>query len=499
MSNTEKMSRRDFLKLSGLVIASPQLGKVEKILDYKNLEVNNRLFVAKTIVSKQAAIQAKEFFGEKPYRFGKTDCANYAGQIVSYYGILTERNIISTNSYKPDIRKPLPNATTVKQAAWFKAIDRSLGGGFVTETETANLENDDFWLDVNPGALVYLKTKGEGHHGYNQYSHVGAFLGFDENRKPTFGEYAFGMKKGPEIKRSLRQFLGMYCGEVPEGIDATIIDIFKLAPEIWKQKYGVVRPNSEDLIKAGYEGFLTVNINNGLTSYWETGINKTPIRRGFSNGARQLFSVIGRNLIPRSELTKKYDDFVLKASKYERYSHLRLTSYDGINAVMRGVPVSVPRYCLTPPLVFGLSYFRRVSNFGQLGGVTDIAIMHALWKNEYGKIEEIEENSNYTIHATPQDTDSEQDLLLRDIFLDKANKEGEPLSPGEVHLTSGCVNFTPSSFEVIKETIGENDKKTVVIFSYPQFPQDVQLRNEGFLYKNDPLSNNIASQWEYHL
>jgi len=105
--------------------------------------------------------------------------------------------------------------------------------------------------------------------------------------------------------------------------------------------------------------------------------------------------------------------------------------------------------------------------------------------------------SDYTVHATPQRTKSQQDLLLRDVILNKANQEGVPPDQKVVHLTSGCVNFTPEVFEVIKKTLkAEEDKKIAVIFSYPDFPQDRQLHHNGFSLGKDPLGG-LSHIWGY--
>jgi hypothetical protein len=239
-----------------------------------------------------------------------------------------------------------------------------------------------------------------------------------------------------------------------------------------------------------------VNLNNGLSTYWEIDKNDKVQQKRFANEKYELYSVVGRSLLPRTALTEKYDSLVETYKKYQAYKFLKYSSYDAVNRVLWGTPLKVPRYYLTPPLMFELSDFSLVGNFGRLGGYTDIAIMHVLTEN-YGSLTKVDEISNYTIHATPQNTRSPQEILLRDKYLNEANKEEKTLSYEYVHLTSGCVNFTPEAFETIKKTLKDRGNKTAVVFSYPDFPQDQQLKNESFTYKYDPLGGPMIKLWGY--
>lgn len=494
----DEISRGEFLKLSGCTLVTPFLPKIidenpntvtQKEKRYENINSNN-------IVAKRAAIFAKEYFEEKPYKFGTRDCAIFVALFSTYFGIPITRDTASPTEYRPEPTSIMPHATTVKQVAWFKTIDRNLGGGFIKEPESKEISKEEYWSSINSGSLVYLKTEGESQHGYDQYSHVVAFLGFNEDKKPIFGEYAVGMKKGPEIERSLKQVLKMYYGEMPKSLKPTIIDLPKLAGEIWKNKLGPVRPNSDILLKEGFTRFLTVNLNNGLTTNWAIDRKGDLKQKKFSNGVEEIYSVIGRKLITRINLTKKYDIFINKISKYEKYAHLKNSSYSGENAIFWGTPICVPRYTLTPPLIFELSCFSLIGDFGNPIGFTDTALIKVLVENN-GSIEKVGTNSNYTIHAIPQKTNSRQNLLLRDRFLNKAKNERRPVHKDSVNLTSGCVNYTPEIFDVIKNTYKDKSYRTAVIFSYPQFPQNLQLNNEGFTLSTDPLGEAMASLWGY--
>jgi hypothetical protein len=497
--NKITITRRDFLKLSALYGLGSFISPFEQIdkTIFSSSERNFKYIEAKTIVANKAASYAKDFFGNMPYRFGKADCAIFAGQFASYFGIQIKRDATDASLYKPSPKEPLTNATTIKQVAWFKALDNSLGGGYITEPQTTEIANEDYWQDVSPGSLVYLRTEGYGQHGFNEYSHVAVFLGFDEKGKTIFGEYTPGMEKGPEINRSLNQVLRMYYGKLPTGLSATIINLSEMAPKIWKEKSEKVVPNSEMLIKAGYKQILSVNLNNGLSTYWEIDTNDKPQQKKFANGNYELYSVVGRSLLPRSTLTEKYNSMVEAYKKYQPYRFLRYSSYDATSGVLWGTPLKVPRYYLTPPLIFELSQFALAGNFGKLGGYTDIAIMHVLAEN-YGSLTKVDEISNYTIHATPQNTKSLQEILLRDKYLNKANGENKPLPYEYAHLTSGCINFTPEVFETIKKTLNGGVNKTAVIFSYPDFPQDQQLENQNFTYKYDPLGGPMIKIWGYN-
>jgi hypothetical protein len=215
-------------------------------------------------------------------------------------------------------------------------------------------------------------------------------------------------------------------------------------------------------------------------------------QKPFANGNIELYSVTGRNLLPRTTLTTRYYQFASKSL----ISDLNYTSY-GLptekTACFYGTPLCTPRFYLTPPLIFELSGFAWVGNFGNLGGATDIALMHVLYLNQAGTISKLDNQSDYTIHATPQRTKSQQDLLLRDKILNAANNNKVPPLPDTIHLTSGCVNFTPETFEIVKKTI---KSRTIVIFSYPDFPQDIQLKNNGFSLSKDPLGG-LSDDWGY--
>jgi len=242
----------------------------------------------------------------------------FTARYAFYYGLSLDHNNQSPSVYKPAVEKGLPDATTVKQVTWFKEAAKILGKPeLVTDIPTKSLADENFWRRVNPGSLVYLRTAGESQHGYDQYSHTGAFVGIVEG-KPLFAEYSPEMTKGPQIKRELRQFLGMYSGRLPD-LDATIVNLPEIAALIWSEKKGPVVPNSETLIKNDYKRFLTVNINNGLTTLWEIK-NGEPIQREFSNNKLQLFSVIGRKLLPRTELTKRYDDALRQDLAFKAYT-----------------------------------------------------------------------------------------------------------------------------------------------------------------------------------
>jgi len=506
----ETITRREFLKLGAAAlgslafnrlsnIPSPEtpIGEPDKKQPDKTTfpEIKDVFLKSRSITAQKAAEYAQSQFVNQPYKFGIRDCAIFVGRYASYYGVSLFRDTQSPSTYKPIVENGLPDATTVKQASWFREAAKSIDRPeLVKDIPTKLLADGDFWQRINPGSLIYIKTKGASQHGYDQYSHTGIFLGISDE-KPLFAEYSPEMAKGPQIKRELRQFLGMYFGQLPD-LDATIVNLPEIAALIWSEKKGPVVPNSETLIKNDYNLFLTVNVNNGLTTLWEIE-NGKPIQREFSNNKLQLFSVTGRELLPRTELTKRYDDALRQNPAFKEYTFSSYAIPAEKKAAFYGTPLSVPRFYLTPPLVFELDDFGWVGDFGNLGGATDIAFLHNLYLTNSGTLDKIPEFSDYTIHATPQRTKSQQDLLLRDVILNKANQEGVPPDKKVVHLTSGCVNFTPEVFEIIKKTLkAEENKKTAVVFSYPDFPQDRQLNHRGFSLRKDPLGG-LSRTWGY--
>lgn len=106
-----------------------------------------------------------------------------------------------------------------------------------------------------------------------------------------------------------------------------------------------------------------------------------------------------------------------------------------------------------PPLIFEFNKFQITKNFGNLGGKTDIALLNVLYfdKNKES-LQKTNKYSAYTIHATPQNThDDQQHLLLRDRILERANNNGNPPESNQIHLTSGCINHTSNTFNIIKK------------------------------------------------
>ena len=498
----KEISRREFLKLSGITGLSllsiaadrnPMGNFIDRLILNQTKDYQSEYLQVRKITASQAAKYAQSVFGKEPYKFGIRDCAMFSAQFASYYGIPLERDITSPTNYDP---KPpeeyLPDATTVKQVKWFEKANSFLKSDLIIYPKNAEIAKEEFWKNIADGSLVYLRTEGESQHGYDQYSHTAAFIGLDENQHPIFAEYAPIMQRGPETKRTLGQLLSMYRGKIPENLTACIVNVPEMAVKLWKERDEKVIPNSKTLLKAGYQEFLTVNINSGVATYWKKE-NGEIRQKPFANGDLELFSATGRNLLPRTTLTTKYQDFIngkgnTTTNPFSSYSILKKGT-----ACFYGTPLLVPRFYLTPPLIFELQDFAWVANFGNLGGATDIALINTLYLNSSGSISKVETRSDYTIHATPQRTRTQQDLLLRDKILNEANRKKKAPSPDLIHLTSGCVNFTPEVFEVVKKTI---NPKTAIIFSYPDFPQDLQLANGGFSLAKDPLGG-LSHMWGY--
>ena len=511
MKERPEISRREFLKLVGasLPYAFLPIREIDKIADTFNPHlsllssdskrekpISETLKKSRSVTAIQAASYAQSLFGKEPYKFGARDCAMFAAQFASYYGIPLERNASSIGNYDPKFpQNLLPDATTVKQVEWFKMINQYLGGqDLISYPKNGEIAKEDFWVSINPGSLIYLRTAGESQHGYDQYSHVAAFVGLNQNSEPIFAEYAPGMEKGPETNRTLRQLMSMYRGKIPKDLQACIVNVPEMAVRLWKDRNEKVIPNSKILLRHDYKRALTVNINSGITTYWEYEDGQW-VQRKFANGAWETYGVTGRHLLPKSTLTERYNEFIKNPVYQEQ---LRFSSY-GIPAEKTAcfygppLPTGVPRFYLTPPLILELSGFAWVANFGNLGGATYIALTNVLYRSETGKIIKEKYGSDYTMHATPQRTRSQQDLLLRDYILDKANQKGTPPDPSSVHLTSGCVNFTSDTFRVIEKTIQPG---TAVILSYPDFPCDLQLNHNGFSLAKDPLGG-LSSHWGY--
>lgn len=191
-----------------------------------------------------------------------------------------------------------------------KTLINIFKSNLITYPKTRELAEKDFWKNINPGSLIYLRTSGPNHHGYDQYSHVAAFMGIKSGGGPTFAENAAGMKRGPEINRSLSQLLSMYPDGIPEELKACIVDVPRFSAKLWKERNEKVIPNLNKDLLNGYEIILIVNINSGLTTYWEITNKGIFKQEPFSNNKLELYSVTGRNLLARSYLTQQYQNYL---------------------------------------------------------------------------------------------------------------------------------------------------------------------------------------------
>jgi len=218
----ETITRREFLKLGAVALGSLAFNRLPDLApptvggepnkDKPDLsplpEIKDVFLKSRSITAQKAAEFAQSQFADKPYRLGLSDCAIFTARYAFYYGLSLDHNNQSPSVYKPAVEKGLPDATTVKQVTWFKEAAKILGKPeLVTDIPTKSLADENFWRRVNPGSLVYLRTAGESQHGYDQYSHTGAFVGIVEG-KPLFAEYSLKMTKRASNQKRVKTIFG---------------------------------------------------------------------------------------------------------------------------------------------------------------------------------------------------------------------------------------------------------------------------------------------------
>ena len=109
------ITRREFLKVGGVFAIATF---------FPNIEFSQRNSMG-IIPAEMAAKYAQSLFGNRPYKFGKSDCGMYAARFASYYGIPIGRYTTQTRIYKPRIFEDLLlDATSVKQVRWFENANK---------------------------------------------------------------------------------------------------------------------------------------------------------------------------------------------------------------------------------------------------------------------------------------------------------------------------------------------------------------------------------------
>jgi hypothetical protein len=156
------------------------------------------------VLAEQAFNASKTFFGGLPYDWNE---GRYCSTLSSNYA----ENLGLTISYTQS-SEGMPWAGTVAQTKW---IESHYAAPYFFKLDLKELVSKSVWRSVPVGSLVYLPTA-ISHNGYDQYSHVVIFMGW-EKQEPIFAEYSAIMKNGPQDGRTLTDIMEPYL--TPGGYD----------------------------------------------------------------------------------------------------------------------------------------------------------------------------------------------------------------------------------------------------------------------------------------
>lgn len=428
------------MKLSGVAIT----GAIpHQIIERVSLLLSKeRITTINTLTAHQAAFYAQTIFKGQPYELGVRDCAMFAAQFASYYGIpLVRTNTTNINEYSPQPPKdPMPDASTIFQVKWFETAATLLPKELIQTYSYNQIADINSWHKINPGSLLYLRNKGRTHHGYNTYFHTLAYIGINK-QQPIFAEYNVGMKKGPEVGIPLDKILSRYQNLPNDQITGTIINVPGLSTEIWQRQTGKVSPNYDSrILREAGQQILTINLIDGTATYWQVDSKGKFIQKPFENKEMEVRTERIGTQIPSDPYT------ILTFYKFTQpHYFVSLGMPTTEEGCFYGAPLCVPRFLTIPPMVAGVNL------------TSEGASLEILYSPSTGKIEK----------GTPQH-----------VYI---------LQPSNAFLPKNtAITFPPQTFEAIRKTI-DKGIKTILILSYPQFPQDILLQKGNSLLGKDPL------------
>lgn len=503
--DTSDISRREFLKGAAIAAASSVIAKMDlkgKIFgdstDLKDISFleNN----PDELTSYAAILSSVEEIAGHPYTWEVPgyDCGAFVGRYMRHLGFEVGKVSSPLSTYSPKATDPMPEDTTVKQAPYIRELNRYLGGDLIAEIPVKQMLTDTtFWEQIPAGTVMYLPEP-IGHHGYDTYTHTTVFMGLDSTRSPMFAEFSGYMKHGPEYGHGFEKFSSMYRGKSIEPMNPSkgelkvlMFDAVEASRRFGLEK-GVVTPDYKLFNKLGYDNVVSININDGRVSMWD--ITKDGAMKRKIGDREEMFSVLGRRLKRNELLSKEYWD---KMRQY--HPNTIYDSSGGCHIDENGVR----RNTYTPQLISELEKTEVLANFGGLGSSThtDICLLKQLYYDEHGSKVVSKRYSAYTLHEVPRGT-ADQEILLREPSLIKANSEGIPVDPP--NISSGCVNLDGESWRILKEeliSLQKDGRKISVMFSTPKTNQNLLLKygtEESRFYEEDPFGGQIR-RWDYVL
>ena len=387
-----------------------------------------------------------------------------------------------------EYKDPFPWSSVISQMDWI----RRNASSNVQDAPLIDFLEGRLWSKIKPGDLIYLQ-KAEGHNGYNTYYHVVVLVGYLSDGSPQFAEISSGREAS--FERSFDEVTNFYSKDINgkwnvkpyqtgskknEELKVTWFDpLAFLNKGLWL-KPGVVTPNSQ-ILSNKFSTIVTVNLYDGTTAVFEK-TSGTPWKEVAIEGRKIFFAVIGRKLPANSNIGEVF----FQSHEQEIYD-----SDFGVFISQEGVY----QHTWTPQLISRLETFSVISGFGGLNGTTDTAIMRPLGRETNGRVSEAVNRSPFTIHQTPSVIN--QDMLLRQDLLEVANDPKNklfgaiPVPKG--NLSSGCVNYDPETWSLLKGYLKQRLSKGVgVVFSYPGFDQDLIF---GFDITKSPFIGNVFFKW----
>ncbi len=439
------------------------------------------------IATRAAELAVSKMVGQyswEEFRTCSTFVANYLRQLSFPVSGLNGEYTAYTN--------PFPWTSVIDQTNWL----RSNYPQFTHDASLSDFLNGNLWGLIQPGDVVYLQSP-LNHNGYDTYNHVVILVGYEDG-SPIFAEMAAGMNNASAHRTYREMIKGRYQPGDEEGLIVTWFDPLAILHQgkLW-QKGGVVNPNSQK-INAYFDSIITVNIYDGTTVIWEKTVdnNWSAISLG---GRDRFFAITGRLLPANKKITRAFLD--------ERPDEI----YDGDFGVYLS-NAGVYQHSWTPQLVARIDDIEVIANFGGLNGSTQTTLPTPLIYDNRGNLVDYKNRSSFTIHRIPDVMST--DINHRLAVLVPANDPNSPsygsLPFPEGSLSSGCVNYDPASWTLLREYIKgklASDQMVGMVLSYPDFDQNLlptlDLNNAAFTAKvfDDWCTNNgncdYLDRWNY--
>lgn len=353
---------------------------------------------------------------------------------------------------------PFPWSSVIEQTNWL----RNNYPEYVNDAPLSEFLAGNLWGLIQPGDVIYLQSP-LSHNGYDTYNHVVILIGYEDG-SPIFAEMAAGMNSASAHRTYKEMIRGRYGPGDDEGLIVTWFDPLAILHDgkLW-QNGGVVSLNSQK-INTYFDIIITVNIYDGTTVIWEKVLDGSWSVVTLE-GRDRFFAITGRLLPANKKITSAFMD--------ERPNEI----YDGDFGVYLSNN-GIYQHSWTPQQVARIDGIEDIANFGGLNGSTQTTLPTPLVYDVWGNLVEYKNRTSFTIHRIPDVTSADINHRLKVLtpVNDPYSASYGPLPYPEGSLSSGCVNYDPASWKLIREFIKANlasDSVVGMIFSYPEFDQNL--------------------------